>query len=149
MKALLKNVSRFMRAEASTAIPNKLPPFDICFVVSVFPLSVDRANTTPAFVHAKSIFPFVSTTNSGPCPRPKLINFGSSGVSVIVEAAFTALAATDVAVRVTVVPLAVPGEVYVTATPEALEVGETVPHVAPLQSAPLSVQVTPLFCESF
>jgi hypothetical protein len=99
-----------MRAEESTAIPSKPPPFDICFVVRVFLLSVDRANTPPAFVHAKSIFSFVSTTNSGPCPRPKLINCGGGGVSVIVEAALTVLAATDVAVRVTVVALAVAGE---------------------------------------
>jgi hypothetical protein len=39
--------------------------------------------------------------------------------------------------------------VYVTEAPDALKVGETLPHVAPLQFAPASVQVTPLACESF
>jgi hypothetical protein len=33
--------------------------------------------------------------------------------------------------------------------PDALEVEESVPHAAPLQPAPESVQVTPLFCASF
>jgi hypothetical protein len=69
---------------------------------------------------------------------------------VIVADALSPLLDTDVAVRVTVpAELALAGEVYVTAAPEADEVGETVPHPAPLQLAPESVQVTPLFCESF
>jgi len=37
----------------------------------------------------------------------------------------------------------------VIATPEALELAETVPHAAPLQPAPLKAQVTPFVCESF
>jgi hypothetical protein len=69
---------------------------------------------------------------------------------VIVAGALSPLLDTDVAVRVTVpAELALAGEVYVTAAPEGLEVGETVPHSAPLQFAPESDQVTPLFCESF
>ena len=35
------------------------------------------------------------------------------------------------------------------AIPERLELAERDPHVAPLQPVPESVQVTPLFCESF
>src|SRR5260370_29077880 len=35
------------------------------------------------------------------------------------------------------------------ATPEALEFAESVPQAAPLQPVPESVQITPLFCESF
>ncbi len=35
------------------------------------------------------------------------------------------------------------------AAPDALDVLETVPHAAPLQPAPESVQFTPLFCGSF
>src|SRR5207245_827301 len=35
------------------------------------------------------------------------------------------------------------------ATPEALEVAESVPQAAPLQAVPESAQLTPLFCESF
>src|SRR2546428_11937818 len=35
------------------------------------------------------------------------------------------------------------------ATPEALEVAESVPQAAPLQPVPESAQLTPLFCESF
>ncbi len=69
---------------------------------------------------------------------------------MIVAGALSPLLDTDVAVRVTVpAELALAGEVYVTAAPEAVEVGETVPHPAPLQFVPDSVQVTPLFCESF
>src|ERR1700676_612169 len=33
--------------------------------------------------------------------------------------------------------------------PEALEVAESVPHITLLQPMPESVQLTPLFCESF
>jgi hypothetical protein len=32
--------------------------------------------------------------------------------------------------------------------PEALEAADSVPHVAPLQPAPVSAHVTPLFCVS-
>jgi hypothetical protein len=37
----------------------------------------------------------------------------------------------------------------VIAVPEALEVADKLPQAAPLQPAPLSVQLTPLFCASF
>jgi hypothetical protein len=36
-----------------------------------------------------------------------------------------------------------------TIAPEALDVGDTAPHAAPLQFAPATDQVTPLFWESF
>ena len=36
-----------------------------------------------------------------------------------------------------------------TGVPEALEVADSMPQAAPLQPAPESVQVTPLFCGSF
>jgi hypothetical protein len=68
----------------------------------------------------------------------------------MVAAAVTAPFATEVAVSVTVpAEVAFAGEVYVTAAPEALDAGETVPQVAPLQVAPESVQMTPLFWVSF
>ena len=35
------------------------------------------------------------------------------------------------------------------AVPEALEVADKLPQVAPLQPEPVSFHVTPLFCESF
>jgi len=41
------------------------------------------------------------------------------------------------------------GSVNVTAAPEALEAGATVPHVAALQPVPARDQLTPLFAESF
>jgi hypothetical protein len=60
------------------------------------------------------------------------------------------LSAAEVAVKVTVAGLGtLPGAVYVIAVPDALEVEESVPQAAPLQPAPESVQVTPLFCASF
>ena len=55
------------------------------------------------------------------------------------------LSATEVAVRVTEAGLgALAGAVYVTGTPDALDVADSVPQVAPLQPAPDSDQVTPL-----
>ena len=57
--------------------------------------------------------------------------------------------ATEVAVRVTVGDVGrAAGAVYVMAAPEALEVGESVPHAFPVQPAPDTVQVTPLSWES-
>ena len=57
-----------------------------------------------------------------------------------------ALSLTEVAVMVTVAGVgALTGGVYVMAAPEALELFDTVPHVAPAQPAPERVQVTPLF----
>lgn len=51
---------------------------------------------------------------------------------------------TEVAVSVTLAALGSDaGAVYVMGAPEALEVAERAPHVAPLHAAPESVQVTP------
>jgi hypothetical protein len=73
-----------------------------------------------------------------------------AAVTVIVAAADFVLSLTEVAVNVTVAGLGtLAGAVYVTAEPEALVVGATVPHAAPLQPAPDSVQVTPLAALSF
>jgi hypothetical protein len=53
--------------------------------------------------------------------------------------------ATDVAVRVTVGGFGgAAGAVYVTDAPDALVSGDTTPHVAPLQPAPETAQLTPL-----
>jgi len=71
-------------------------------------------------------------------------------VTVIVAAPDFVVAVTEVAVNVTVGGDGrLAGAVYVTAVPEALAVGATVPHVAPLQPAPDNVHVTPLFTVSF
>ena len=74
---------------------------------------------------------------------------GGGAVTVIVAAADLEGSATDVAVRVTVAGLGrVAGAVYVIAVPDALLATDRVPHVAPLQPAPDSVQFTPLAAES-
>ena len=68
---------------------------------------------------------------------------------VITAAAVFVPSATDVAVSVTLAGLGTDaGAVYVIATPDALLVAESVPQVAPLQPAPESAQVTPLFALS-
>jgi hypothetical protein len=57
--------------------------------------------------------------------------------------------ATDVAVKFTVAGFGgAVGAVYVTDAPDALVAGDTAPHVAPLQPAPESAQLTPLAAES-
>ena len=54
--------------------------------------------------------------------------------------------ATEVAVRLTAADEGIcEGAVYVMATPEALVVAESVPHVLAAQPEPESVQETPLF----
>jgi hypothetical protein len=69
---------------------------------------------------------------------------------VIVAAALFVASRTEVAVTITVAGVGtLLGAIYVIAVPEALVVPDKVPHVAPLQPAPLSVHVTPLFCASF
>ena len=73
-----------------------------------------------------------------------------AAVTVIVAVPFFVPSVTEVAVNVTLAGTGtLLGAVYVIAAPEALEVADKVPHVAPLQPVPESVQVTPLFCESF
>ena len=72
-----------------------------------------------------------------------------AAVTVMVAEADFVPSATEVAFKVTVAGVGtLPGAVYVTAEPEALVVGETVPHAVPLQPVPVTVQVTPLFAES-
>jgi hypothetical protein len=74
---------------------------------------------------------------------------GAVLVTVIVVAPDFVVSVTEVAVNVTVAGDGRPaGAVYSTATPDALAVGATVPHVAPLQPTPDNVQVTPLFVVS-
>jgi hypothetical protein len=96
--------------------------------------------------------------NASDCPSVNPPRFGVSvtligapvGVTVIVAVPAFVLSATEVAVSVTVADDGtLTGAVYVTAAPDALVVGATVPHVAPLQPVPDTVQLTPLFCESF
>ena len=71
-------------------------------------------------------------------------------VIVSVAAAVFVVSATDFAVSVTVAGFGtLAGAAYVIAVPEALVDVDRVPQVAPLHPAPLKVQVTPLFCESF
>lgn len=69
-----------------------------------------------------------------------------AGVTVIVAAADLVLSATDVAVSVTTGgDGTLAGAVYVMAVPDLLEGAESEPQAGPLQAAPLSSQVTPLF----
>jgi hypothetical protein len=73
-----------------------------------------------------------------------------AAVTVIVAAADFVASDTDVAVSVTVAGFGtLAGAVYVIAVPEALDVVDKAPHVAPLHPLPDSAQVTPLFAESF
>ncbi|HEY4907193.1 MAG TPA: hypothetical protein VIH74_07050 [Candidatus Acidoferrum sp.] len=76
---------------------------------------------------------------------------GAAGAANVTAAVPTADAsATDVAVTVTVPTAFTLGpDVYVTAAPEALVVGEIVPHTAPMQFVPDIDHVTPRFCASF
>ena len=72
-----------------------------------------------------------------------------SGIVMGVEADFVA-SATDVAVMVTERLAARPlGAVYVVGAPLGVVVGETVPQADPAHAAPLTLQVTPLFDESW
>ena len=73
-----------------------------------------------------------------------------AGSIVIVAEKLFVPSATEVAVMLTVAgDGTLAGAVYVIATPDALELAESVPQVLPLHPVPLSVQFTPLFCESF
>ena len=73
-----------------------------------------------------------------------------AAVIVMVAEAVFVPSATEVAVAVTIAGVGVvPGAVYVIAAPDALEAADKVPQAAPLQPAPLSVQLTPVFCVSF
>ena len=67
-------------------------------------------------------------------------------MTVIVATAVLLTSATDLAVSVTAAGAGTAaGAVYVMAAPDALEVAESVPQIAPVQPAPVNVHVTPLF----
>ena len=114
----------------------------------------DTAQLTPLFCGS---FATVAVNACVPIPACRLCVAGATltpivgtAVTVITAVPLLAPSATEVAVRVTVAGAGTElGAVYVMATPEALEVAETVPHVAPLQPAPAKAQVTPLACASF
>jgi hypothetical protein len=100
------------------------------------------------------------TVALNPCVPPGAITVADAGatttlitggaVNVIVDAADFVPSLTDVAVSVTAAGVGtLAGAVYVIPTPEALAFAESVPHAVPLQPAPLSAQLTPLFCASF
>jgi hypothetical protein len=75
---------------------------------------------------------------------------GVALVTVIVATVVLETSVTDVAVAVTDAGEGTfAGPVYVIAEPDALEVADKEPHAAPLQPAPLSLQLTPLFWVSF
>jgi hypothetical protein len=71
---------------------------------------------------------------------------GSAATTVIVAPLDFAALETEVAVRVTVAGVGrLAGAVYVICAPDALKLADSVPHAAPLQPAPDSAQVNPLF----
>jgi hypothetical protein len=80
-----------------------------------------------------------------------LVTVGAWGAASVTAAFPTAEAsATDVAVIVTVpADTALAADVYVTAAPDALVVGEIEPQAAPVQLVPEIDQITPRFCASF
>jgi hypothetical protein len=125
-------------------VPQVAPVHPAPATVQVTPLS----DASPVTVAVKACVPFTITLAVG---SDSVTPTGAGAVvNVIVVLADFVASATAVAVSVTVAGLgAAPGAVYVTAVPEALDPGATVPHAAPLHPAPDSVQVTPLFPESF
>jgi len=80
-----------------------------------------------------------------------VVAVGAAGAASVTTAVPTTDAsATDVAVTVTVpAAFALGPDVYVTAAPEALVVGEIEPQTAPMQFVPEIDHVTPRFCASF
>jgi hypothetical protein len=75
---------------------------------------------------------------------------GCAALSVMVAEADLLASDTEVAVSVTVAGVGtLAGAVYVMEMPDALLLAESVPQVAPVQPAPVSDQLTPLFCASF
>jgi hypothetical protein len=111
-------------------------------------------------IHAKSMFPTESVAIAG-TPKPAstatgAMSFvapivgGAGAVSVTAAPPKALASATDAAVTVTVpADVARAADVYVTAAPDALVVGEIEPHAAPVQFVPDTDQVTPRFCASF
>jgi hypothetical protein len=122
-------------------------------VVEVCALNVpdDADQVTPAA--ATSFVTVAAKFNDWPSANPP-----SCGVSatltalviVIVATALFVLSETEVAVSATVGGAGtLTGAVYITATPEALAAGVTIPHAAPPHPVPDTVHVTPLFALSF
>ncbi len=73
----------------------------------------------------------------------------AGAVTVIVAAAFFEVLDTEVAVSVTFAGFGtVLGAWYVMATPDALEVADSVPQVVPVHPLPVSAHFTPRFFES-
>jgi hypothetical protein len=109
------------------------------------PLGADQTTPAPPTSFVSEAVKF----NDCPTANPPL--FGVSvtligGVTVIAAATDFMVSVTEVAVSVTVAGVGtLAGAVYVTAAPEALVAGATVPHAAPLQPVPDTVQFTPLF----
>jgi len=91
-------------------------------------------------------------TTMPPRTGVRLTATGTTGIAVIVIVIDADLvpSATEVAVTVTVGGFGgAAGAVYVTAAPDALVAGDTTPHVAALQPAPETAQLTPLPAASF
>jgi hypothetical protein len=90
------------------------------------------------------------------CPSVRPPRFGvtvtpeATAATVIAAVAVFVVSVTDVAVSVTNGGVGIAaGAVYVTATPEALVAGATVPQVAPVHPVPDNAQLTPAFAVSF
>ena len=115
----------------------------------------DSAQVTPLFalsfvtVAVKVVVPLTGTVAVA-WERVTAIVAAGAAVIVIVTVADFVPSATEVALSVTFDGLGTAGGVvYVTVAPEALELAERVPHVAPLHPAPASIQLTPLALLSF
>src|SRR5580704_5862478 len=102
-------------------------------------------------------FPVTVAVNVCDCPVVRATRTGliatdaepppPAAVMVIVAEAVFVPSATDIAVTATAAGVGrFAGAVYVTVAPAA---ADRVPQAAPLQPAPVRVQCTPLFCESF
>jgi len=122
-------------------------------VVCALKLPVVADHITPA---APTSFVTVAVKfNDCPSASPPRLGvnitlIAAPAVTVSPAATDFVLSATDVAVSITMAGAGtLAGAVYTTGAPEALVIGVTDPHVAPLQPVPESVQFTPLFCASF
>jgi hypothetical protein len=124
-------------------------------VVEVCELNVpvDADQVTPAaatsFVTVAVKFNDCPSANPPSCGVSATLTALPEVVIVIVATALLVLSETEVAVNVTVGGAGtLTGALYVTATPEALAAGATVPHAAPLHPVPDTVHITPLFALS-
>ena len=119
-------------------------------VVEVCALNVpaDAVHVTPAaatsFVTVALKFNDCPSASPPSCGVSVTLTALPEVVIVIAALALFVLSVTEVAVSVTPGGTGtLTGAVYVTATPEALAAGATVPHVAPLHPVPDNVHVTP------